>query len=229
MNLSFRRLLITSGAFAALLVSNASANLLSDGSFENQALNTTAIASTTPTAFSSWKIATTSGTTEIRIADTTFDAGAYPDAVNGAVYVSINGGDTTAGVGFIYQDFTTVIGQSYTVSFSAGRSGTGAGTVGIKGDAYNVVSGATSGGSLGTTSSTRATSGFNAAASFNFTATGTTSRVSFADISTATASLDAFIDNVVVVSAVPEPSTYAAITGLAVLGVCFIRRRRSAA
>jgi hypothetical protein len=144
--------------------------------------------------------------------------------------MTMNGGQTTAGVGRIYQDFATTAGQFYEVSFTAGRGSPGAGLIGVQGDVFNVVDGSTSGGSLGTASSSSSTSGstFYVETTFGFTATGTTSRLIFRDISAVTNSVDALLDDVRV-SAVPEPASSAALAGAALLGLATLRRQRRAA
>lgn len=225
-------LFLISGAVAALFASTASAQLILNGSFESQSLGTFVNGTTTPdsSTFSNWFVATSSGTTRFSIEDTTSFFTQFPDAVDGARYMAINGADTTAGVGLLYQDFATTPGQEYEVSFTAGRAGSGAVVFGLKADVFNVISGVANGGSLGTASSSSANpfSEFYAETTFTFTASGALSRLIFTDTSASTNGGDALLDNVKVV-AVPEPASAAALAGGALLGYAMLRRRRRAA
>ncbi len=229
---SLLRTALLAAAFSGVFAASASAQLIVNGSFESQTIGTNATASTTlnNSTFTGWTIATSSGNTRFQIEGTATGSG-FPTAVNGSLYMTINGAESTPGVGLIYQDFTTTIGQTYQVGFSAGRGAFNNGALaGVRGDAFNVVSGATSGGSLGfaSASSTVQGSGFASPSSFSFVASGTLSRLLFSDISTGTNSVDALLDNVSV-SAIPEPSTYAAIAGAAMLGLAVWRRQRNGA
>ena len=230
---SLLRTSLLAAALSGVLASTASAQLIVNGGFEAQPFNTTVTATTTPNAggITGWTVATTSSTTEFQIVNGTSGGGfGFPAPVAGSFYLSINGGESSV-TGRLYQDFTTTIGATYSVAFSAGLAGaTGSQQIGLQADVYNVVSGSTSGGSLGTTSATTTsgTAGFFSPSAFSFTATGVTSRLMFADISAGTNGVDVVLDNVSV-SAIPEPSTYAAIAGAAMLGLAVWQRRKPTA
>ena len=217
---------------AAISASTASAQIILNGSFESQAVDTTVTATTSPNSsvFSNWTVATTSSSSLFTIVDTNSNSGNFPDAVNGTRYLAINGANSSAGVAFIYQDFVTTPGTAYVVGFSAGRGANAGGSLGIRGETYNVNAGSITGGVLGSASSLSSVAGsqFYSPSTFNFTATGTTTRLIFSDISDSTTNVDVLLDNVTV-TAVPEPSAYVALTAMASLGFCALRRRTRSA
>ncbi len=152
----------------------------------------------------------------------------------GAVYFSFNVAETAPSVASIYQDFTTTPGASYLVSFDVGRFGGSGGSVASLGRAFDVVSGVINGGALGsdTKSSTTANGGafasFFASSSFSFVAVGNTSRLVISDASAVTGNVDLVVDKAsVTLTAIPEPSSYAAIAGTVLLGFAALRRRRA--
>lgn len=217
---------------ATISASTASAQIILNGSFESDAVGTNVIATTSPNSsvFSNWTVSTTSSSTSFLIVDTNSDFGSFPDAVSGTRYLSIHGGQTTPGVGFLYQDFVTTPGTTYVVGFNAGRGANAGGSLGIQAEAYNVNAGSPTGGALGSVSSSSSVAGsrFYAPSTFNFTATGTTTRLVLSDISNSTDSVDVLLDNVTV-TAVPEPSSYVALTSIVSLGFCALRRRNRSA
>jgi hypothetical protein len=231
-----RTALLACASSALFAISASAQTLIVNGSFEANSVGTNFDATTNPnnSTFTGWTVATTSGLSQFYVADTTGDSGGFPDAIHGNNYLAFNSNDSTAGVGLLYQDFATVVGNTYTVSFWVGRADAGASVpVGLQANVYNVLLGTTDGDSLGTASATEAFSGsyFFANPTFDFVATGSTSRLLFSDISQTTQSVDALLDNVSVTlsaSAVPEPSTYAALAGAAVLGLAMWKRRKSA-
>lgn len=197
-------------------------NLITNGSFEdgpNPGYTITTTPSTTPIPY--WTAYTLSGTTNIA-----YNGGGgtgFPNSIDGSRHLSINSSDSTPGLLWIHQDFTTTPSVTYQVVFYMGSLGTtGAGTVSVKAEVRNTGDLSL----LGTlTSSTTAPFGsFLPASTFTFTATGPTSRLLFNDLSTITSSVDLALDHVQV-SAIPEPSTYAALAGAAMLGLAVGRSR----
>jgi hypothetical protein len=192
---------------------------------------------------SGWTVITLSGTSELAVAKpsvpTPNDWGANnPAPVEGLQYLAFNTRDTAAGVIRIYQDFSTTIGMSYDITFTVGASSaTGPEPlnqpVAVQADIYNVLGGVTSGGALETLTASGTASGANgeffSESSFSFVATGTTSRLVFTDMSLTTRNVDALLDGVsVAASPIPEPSTYAALAGVLMLGVAAWHRRKRA-
>lgn len=199
---------------------------------------------------SGWTVITLSGTSELGVFKPSAlplpipnDLGAnVPAAVEGVQYLAFNTRGQPAGTITIYQDFTTTPGTDYEVFFTVGATSDPSISeplnqpVSLKAETFNVVSGTTSGGALGLftldpTTASGSTGEFFDQSSFSFTATGTTTRLIFTDLTFSTANVDALLDGISVqaASAVPEPATYAAIVGAAMLGLAAWRRRKSGA
>ena len=221
-------LALASALLASASMGVASTNLLVNGGFENTSPGGVT-ATTTPQTFGNWQVATTSGSTNFYI----FNAPGLNEAqpADGTKLLSIGGFNTTKGVGLLWQDFATTAGQTYQVSFFFGRTNNTSDEVNVSVDAtaFNLVSGETTD-TLGQISSGNApatgTTGTLNQVGFQFTATGTSSRLLFADTTVAggpSLQLDA-----VSVSAIPEPSSFAALAGIGALGLAGLRRRRSA-
>ncbi len=120
--------------------------------------------------------------------------------IDGAQYIGFNGGDGPVG-GSISQMFSTVVGQSYAVSFNVGRIGSGGGTMSALAEARS--SGGTLLGSL--TGVAPGSPGYGPAQTFSFTATTTNSTLTLTDTSSATVSVDLLLDNVSVMPGSPPP------------------------
>jgi len=155
-----------------------------------------------------------------------------PAPVNGSMLFTI--GSYGSGAGVLWQDFATTNGQTYDVAYYFGRANgfDNSENVSVRAYTYNIVSGVVSGSALFTGDSgyapaTGASSTLNLL-TFQFTALGGTSRLMFQDTSTAlTPNNQLYLDGVSI-AAIPEPSTYAAIAGVAMLGFAAWRRRRVA-
>jgi hypothetical protein len=193
---------------------------ISNGSFETPAItaNTTLIVPNAGTV-GAWNVVS-GGTNEIRLANGNI-TGVVADS--GVQFMTFNGSDKTPG-GSLSQNFTTTPGQPYTVGFSIGRLGPGAGSISIRGDVFNDPSGSNT--QIATLTGAGATSGGTYLPyTFNFTATGTLTQLRFTDTSAATTSVDVVLDTVSVTAA-PEPGTLALLaiggTGL----VSRLRRRK---
>jgi hypothetical protein len=113
------------------------------------------------------------------------------------------------------QTFSTTASQQYQVTFYQwAANGVASGDMGFQVSAN------------GTTILTTATqSSAPTQWTVDFTATGSSTTLQFADISV-NSDADLALDNVAVVTAVPEPGTYAAIAGLLSLSLAALRRRR---
>lgn len=202
--------------FCLLAVASCAAQILTNGSFESPALGSTenyfgAF------SFTGWSGASTGGAGNAGLVVGT-DFGLAPYDGNQAF--AFNGNNPAAG-SYIEQTFNTVSGQSYAVTFSVGRNGSEPSqALELQGQVFNA-----SGSLLTSTNATPPAGNSYSAYSFTFTADTVTSRLRFTDVSGSNPGADVFLDGVVV-SAIPEPSTYAAMAGLAALAVTVYRRRK---
>lgn len=140
-------------------------------------------------------------------------AGSGPNApaFDGRQYVHFNDGATGAGSS-IFQTFDTVIGTEYTVSFSIAGGD-------FDGSSHQIIADASGLGGL----TQAATNNTWSSHAFNFTATGTSTTLTFTDdLQAGGASSDLLLDGVSV-TAVPEPSSSAL---LGIGGLALILRRR---
>ncbi|WP_369822724.1 beta strand repeat-containing protein, partial [Spirosoma sp. 209] len=106
-------------------------------------------------------------------------------------FLFFNGSDVTPN-GIATQDIQTRVGQRSTLTFDFFAAGAGAGLVGVRIDVLDVSTGAV----LATTSLLRTGNTPTVTVPLAFTATGTSTRIRFTDISQATVVIDARIDNV---------------------------------
>ena len=135
-------------------------------------------------------------------------------AVDGRQYVHFNDGGSGAG-GAIAQTFDTVMGTEYTVAFSIAGGD-------FDGSSHQII--ADAGGGLGGLTQA-ATNNEYTSHSFNFTATGASTTLTFTDdLQAGGASSDLMLDGVSVTALpIPEPSS-TALLGLG--GLALILRRR---
>jgi hypothetical protein len=192
-----------------LLPTLASANLVQNGDFEAGGADWT----TTPT------VGFTPVSTYISCCSGT---GSYP-AAPGAAF--LGWGNTVGGT--LSQTITTVIGQTYAVTFDHGAFGGTGSQQSLLASAFD---GATT---LGSTSASKdATLDFTNIVNsytFLFTATSTLTQLMFADTSTITASTDGILDNVKV-NAVPVPASLPLLlAGLGLIGYCSRKKTASLA
>lgn len=216
----------------ALLVSAGAAsaqNLLVNGDFELGSQATVTVTENT-TVLPGWSVQAASGDSVIGVA---LGGGLNePNAVDGTHLLSIGGFGSTKGSLGLWQDFTTRIGQQYAVSIYFGRgnndSDVSGNPVGMGIAALNVIDGTPAGplyvGRSGLAPATGATSDL-IQSNFTFTATGDTSRLLFVDLTDSDSANNLYLD-AASVSAVPEPSCFATIAGVAMLGFGAARRRR---
>lgn len=201
----------------------AQTNLLLNGSFESPSSpGSPADLQSSPSSLDHWTYFTVSG----HIPGGTYlvgsaSAGTYGSAQDGNNLIfATNGADPGNG---LYQDFTATIGQQYTASiYMRYFQGSGYNVQGLIIVEDNNNSLADVGYQTATTLSDTWTQ-----VSFTFTAPSTSLRFSFYDNSLTTNSSDIQFDNARI-SAVPEPSTYAAMAGLAALGFVGWQRRKRA-
>jgi len=157
--------------------------------------------------------------------------GGRPTPVDGSYIYNVGGFARERGFGTIFQDFSTSIGQQYHLSyFIAGQFGETDNAMAFT-QVYDIVSGSTNGPALNSQSASTNSNTFQYY-DFLFTAIGTTSRLMFTDaqVLSGLSGTDQQLNiDAVSVTAIPEPSTYAAMAGAAMLGLAVWRRRRVAA
>ena len=131
----------------------------------------------------------------------------------------------TPGPGFLSQSFSVIAGQTYNLSFDMARNSGGPAGQGVA---------VSFGGAAGNFYSTAAASNTLSSNTLSFTAASTgLATLSFASAAKAGTPLDKFsgavIDNVSVMTAVPEPETYAMLlAGLGLVGFMARRRKQQA-
>lgn len=181
----------------------ASANLVTNGDFENSTLG------------AGWSSTATTGFQDIN----TYRACCAPTgSYVGAPTVAFFGWDNLVG-GTIWQDIVTIAGQSYTISFDYGaisrpRLQTMTASA-LSGLGFTNVLASTLLRATGSANLSTITSSY----SFTFVANDAFTRISFADTSAITASVDGVLDNVSV-NAVPLPATaMLVLSGFGLLGL----------
>lgn len=191
-----------------------SAQVLVNGGFESPVLASTMNVSGS-FSFSGWSgVASSNGGNAGLVVGV--DNGLAP--ASGVQHYNFNGGNPSD-QGWIQQELTTVIGQQYSVSFSVGRAGGG-----------QALSLSASVGGVAVGDFLPPAGVGYLAYSFTFVASSSSSLLRFTDTSGGNSISDLYLDNVsvsAVGSAIPEPSTYAAIVGACALVVAAVRRRRS--
>jgi len=196
------------GLATLILSPVASANLLTNGSFEDSPELTQAGGGWgffNPTLVSGWG----SEDNNIEIWNSGFNG---VDAADGKQFAELNAHPET-GIAFtLFQDIVTTIGESYNLSFAyRARNGQ---------ESFNV-----SAADLDSQIQNTSTSEWTIYSGM-FTAQEELTRLMFTSVDPETETLGNFIDNVSVVAKVPEPGTLA-LLGLGLAGLGLSRRRRS--
>jgi hypothetical protein len=195
--------------FSIFATGGASANLITNGDFENSVPST------------GWQSSATTGFQNIN----TYRACCAPSGIYASgPNVAFFGWDNLAG-GSIWQDINTTIGQIYTVSFDYGaiararlqtlnasaRDGTGFTNV-VASAAYSAV---------GSANLSNITTNY----SYAFVANSALTRIMFTDTSALTNSVDGLLDNVSVTAPIALPQSLA-LLALGALGLAVASRRR---
>ncbi|WP_295992342.1 PEP-CTERM sorting domain-containing protein [Rugamonas sp.] len=154
------------------------------------------------------------------------DGSTYPYGPNAAFF----GGGQEAG-GTLSQTLSTVLNQTYTVTFQYGAIAAANPQtllVGVENGASYMSGGISLAGgtvgAIGTTDQTHLVSPYT----FTFTALGANTTLFFKDTSINSNNTDGIVDSVAVTAAVPEPETYAMLLGGLGLVGFMARRRRQA-
>jgi Protein of unknown function (DUF642) len=177
----------------------ASANLLTNGDFEN------------PVPSTGWQSSTTTGFQNIN----TYRACCAPTGTyNSGPNVAFFGWDNLAG-GSIWQDINTTIGQLYTVSFDYGAIARSRlqtlNASALYGVTFNNAAASTTVSAIGSANLSAITTNY----SYAFTANTALTRIIFTDTSPTTNSVDGVLDNISVTALIPLPPS----SGLLILGV----------
>lgn len=192
------------------LSSPALCSVFSNGSFESPPVGPGAHFLTNGALLGPWTVALPGGSSAEHVNGT--HVGLSP--FDGAQFLSFNGGNAAAG-GSVFQDFDTIAGNSYTVSFAVGRLGAGGGPLSMNASVLFGLSGVAS-----LSAPASGSQGSWVTYSFQFTAPGSTAQLRFEDTSAATIGTDVALDGVQVVPA-PGAAMMMSFTALMIA-----RRRR---
>jgi len=200
-------------AVGAVLCRPALSATFSNGSFEAPVVSPGAHLMTNGNTIGPWVVGSPAGNAVEFVHGTHVGLAPY----HGDQYVTFNGYDLAPG-GHVLQDFDTVVAATYTVSFAVGRLGNNAGAMGIDANALEGVN------VLSFLIAPAPLNGWQTY-SFQFTATTTTTRLRFTDVSSVTSSADVALDDIVLsrLTVVPLPQASA----LAIVGLCILSPRRN--
>jgi hypothetical protein len=208
---------LAAGALTLAPITALSAQAVTNGSFETPTVSPPCCSTVPPDSLDGW-----TATPNVNVVLGTYSSSPAGTnlAYEGNQYLDLVG---QGGTGSIYQDLTTVIGQVYTLSFAYSHnlftpsSATSASASVAVGDLFDIVMHST-----GDPSDLD----WQIYAS-NFTATDTTTRLTFTNL-TGGVNEGVFLD-AVAVAAVPEPATWALMLfGFGGIGLAMRRRRRPA-
>jgi hypothetical protein len=214
------KICILTGIFASY--TTAKAQILVNGSFEQPVLSST-MNFFGAFSFMGWSGASTGGGGNAGLVVGT-NVGLTPEDGNQAF--AFNGNNPPDGT-YIEQTFSTTIGQTYMLDFWLGRNGDPLADVGPELLEAQVAVLDASNTTISSITAEPPSTDTWSMSSLGFTADSSTSTVIFTDISGSNPNSDLFLDNVSV-SVVPEPSTFAALVGLSVLGYAVYRRNKTA-
>jgi hypothetical protein len=206
------RYALTAGALALLPTTALSAQVVTNGGFETPTISDPCCNTVPPASLPGW-----TATPNVNVVNGTFSSTNGNLAAEGTQYLDLVG---QGGTGSIYQDLTTVVGQVYTLTFAYSHNlfspdTTSASASVAVGDLFDIVM-----------HSTGDTSDLDwQAYAHNFTATDTTTRLTFTNL-TGGPNEGVFLD-AIAVAAVPEPATWAMmLIGFGGIGLAMRRRRR---
>lgn len=196
-------------------VLSCAAQVIVNGSFESPVLGSTSNLSAS-FSFPGWVgVSPTNGGNAGLVVGT--DNGLSP--AEGRQHLTLNGGNPSDR-GWVQQTFASTAGATYTITFSVGRSGSG----------QELALGATisAAGSVLATGTYAPPAGIGYLThTIEFVSPGGDLTLRFSDLSGGNSISDLYVDNVAgSMSAIPEPSTWAAWGGAGALGLAVWRRRR---
>ena len=209
------RHILAAGALGLVPTTALSAQVVTNGGFETPTVSPPCCSTVPPDSLDGW-----TATPNVNVVLGTFDSTNGNLAYEGNQYLDLVG---QGGTGSIYQDLTTAIGQTYTLTFAYSHnlftpsSATSASASVAVGSLFDIVM-----------HSTGDTSNLDWQIYSNtFTATGTTTRLTFTNL-TGGVNEGVFLD-AVSVAAVPEPATWAMmLLGFCGIGFAMRRGRRPA-
>jgi hypothetical protein len=209
------RYILAAGALGLVPTTALSAQVVTNGGFETPTVSPPCCSTVPPDSLDGW-----TATPNVNVVLGTFDSTNGNLAYEGNQYLDLVG---QGGTGSIYQDLTTAIGQTYTLTFAYSHnlftpsSATSASASVAVGSLFDIVM-----------HSTGDTSNLDWQIYSNtFTATGTTTRLTFTNL-TGGVNEGVFLD-AVSVAAVPEPATWAMmLLGFCGIGFAMRRGRRPA-
>ena len=186
-------------------------NLLLNGGFEDGGDAGTLVTTSADSAtIVNWTLQTSTSSSTFFVF--TAPGGNEPNPEEGTHLLNIGGFGSTKGVGRLWQDFTTTAGETYDVGFYFGRTNNDPAAtenVSVRASTFDIQSGSPTGGALNFIDSGNApatgTIGNLIWVAFQFTATGSTSRLLLQD-TTVSSGPSLHLDAISVAVAVPEPT-----------------------
>lgn len=208
------RYVLAAGALAIAPVTAVSAQMVTNGGFESPVISSPCCNTVPPDSLPGWTV----GSGNVNVVNGTFSSTNGNLAYEGSQYLDLVG---QGGTGSIYQDLTTAIGQTYTLTFAyshnlfAPNEATSASASVAVGSLFDIV-----------THSTGDTSNLDwQIYTGSFTATDTTTRLTFTNLTGGPN--EGILLDAVSVAALPEPATWAMmILGFGAIGLAMRRRRR---
>ena len=209
------RYVLAAGALALAPATSLSAQMVTNGGFEAPVITNACCNTVPPDSLPGWN-----ATPNVNVVNGTFSSTNGNLAFEGNQYLDLVGQDAN-GQGSIYQDLTTAIGQTYTITFAyshnlfAPNEATSASASVAVGSLFDILM-----------HSTGDTNNLDWKVYTNtFTATDTTTRLTFTNLTGGPR--EGILLDAISVAAVPEPATWAMmLLGFGMMGMAMRSRRR---